>query len=251
MAKQKVSLQQSDKKYGGFYRLVPPPQSFLEKIKQLAERTILFPYHAYQTVVGRLLSYFVINPLFRKEEKDDSLILQHPTFPDPLFAKEDELSVINVYPKKHIIIRTILNWHRFFVNHMTTAQIANSIWSRIWAGLVNFLPSGKDSIDGYLDKLVDKVSERIEGKRGAPFSPQQIHFRGIEHLSAEQQESLYQKLEARLHYDFRPNRQHIYFYTLQTTDNAVLDSVEVRNPEAVNEDISERHFIIRLLCSDN
>jgi hypothetical protein len=247
MPKQKLSIQQSDKKYGGYYRLVTPPQTFFEQLQQFTWRAIRFPYSVYQTVVGRLLSYFVINPLFRKEEKDHSLILQHPKHPDPLFSQLDEMSVINVFPKKNILIRAVLNWHNFFINHMTTAKIANSLLSRI----ARLLPSGKDYVYQYLDKLVDKVEAKIQGKKGTPFQPSQIHFRGIEHLSAEQQEALYQKLAARLNYDFSDNRKHIYFYTLQTTDNAILDSVEVRNPNEAFQDITNRRFIVASMPRSN
>ena len=99
MAKQKVSLRKNLDSDGGFYRLVTPPQTFFHKIKELLSRIVLAPYHIYQTIVGRLLSYLVINPLFRKEEKDESLILQHPKHPDPLFTQDDELYILNIYPK--------------------------------------------------------------------------------------------------------------------------------------------------------
>ncbi|RUR04943.1 hypothetical protein [Legionella sp. km772] len=247
MPPQKLSLHKTAQKDGGFYRLVSPPKTFLQQIRQFAERLILFPYHVYQTVIGRLLSYLVINPLFRAEEKDESLSLQHPKHPDPLFSKEDEITVINIYPKKHILQRAILNWHSFLVNNLTSLKIVNSLLGPI----LRVLPSGKHSIDKYLDKLIEKIAAKVEGKKGQTFAPNQIHFRGLENLSEEQKELFYQKLEKRLHHDFRQNRQQIYFYTLQTTDNSVLDSVEVRGPDAAKTEISERHFIIAAMPRSN
>lgn len=239
-------MQQSDKKYGGFYRLVPPPQTAFDHIKQFAWRVIRFPYSVYQTIIGRLLSYLVINPLFRAEEKNDSLIVQHPKHPDPLFTKEDEMSVINVYPKKHFLLRVVFNWHNFLVNHMTTAKIANSILKKFY----NLLPSGQGVVDKYIDKIVEKVAKRLDGTKES-FHPNQIHFRGIEKLSAEQQESLYEKLQQRFNYDFRINRKHIYFYTLRTADNAALDSVEVRHPGATEQPMPERRFIVATMPRSN
>lgn len=242
-----TSLQQSDKKYGGYYRLVPPKKTIYEHITNFILHILLLPYSIYKTFVGRLLSYLVINPLFRKEEQEDSLILQHPKHPDPLFSEMDEMSVINIVPKQHIIVRIILNWHNFLVNHAPTIKIANFFFR--WIAKV--FPNGNEYLDRYLDKLVDKVEAQIKGEKDKPFRPNQIHFRGIEHLDAKQQETLYEKLEARLGYDFRQNRKDIYFYSLTTPDNALLDSVEVRAPEAANEDISNRRFIITAMPRSN
>jgi effector protein SdbA len=240
MAKQKLSLPKSENKYGGYYRLIPAEQTFSEQLKQVALWLISTPYIIYQTIVGRVLSFFVINPLFRKEEKDESIILQHPIHPDPLFSHEDEMSVINVIPKKHILIRALLNWNNFFINHMAAPQISSTLLN----GILHLLPSGTRYINEYLDRLVEKVSEQILGENKVLFKPSQIHFRGIEQLSAEQQETLYEKLTQRFQYDFRQNRNSIYFYSLQTIDNAVLDSVEVRPRNTAYQEMSNRRFII-------
>ena len=143
--------------------------------------------------------------------------------------------------------RIVLNWHNFFVNNVTPLQIVNSLGKL----LLSLLPSGQQSIDGYLDKLVDKIAKKVEGKKGPAFAPQQIHFRGLAQLNPEQQESFYKKLDARFGYDFRQNKQQVYLYSLQTTDNAVLDSVEVRNPEASKQAFSERHFIVTCMPRSN
>ncbi len=247
MSKHRISLQQLPRKDGGFYHLKPPPKTFFEKIKEITGRIIFFPYHVYQTLIGRLLSYLVINPLFRKEEQDEALILQNSKFPDPLFCQEDELFIINVYPKKHIITRTLLNWHNFLVNYFTPVEIINSFLKKI----INLLPNSKQSINDYLDSLVEQVANQIESKNPPQFKANQIHFRGLERLDEDQLALFYQKLELRLHYDFRQNQQKIYFFTLQTTDNATLDSVEIRNTEAINQNISERHFIIAPMPRSN
>jgi effector protein SdbA len=238
---------QSDKKYGGFYRLIPPSLTLWGQLKQFAWNIVRLPYSIYQTIVGRLLSYLVINPLFRQEEKDDALILQHPKHPDPLFTKEDEMSVINVYPKKHFLIRIVINWHNFLINHLTAAKIANSLLGKLF----NLLPKGEHYIDKYLDHIVDKVAKRINGTKGAKIPPSQIHFRGIEKLSPDQQEAFYDKLQQRFKFDFHENRKRIYFYSLQTADNAILDSVEVRNPGATEQDIKDRHFIVTSMPRSN
>jgi hypothetical protein len=260
MEKPTWTLEQSDKKYGGFYRLIPPKKTFFQRVKQLALGLILLPYSIFQTIIGRLLSYLVINPLFRKQEKNETLILQHPKHPDPLFSEMDEMSVINVYPTKNLFLRVLLNWHTFFVNHVITLQAASSIFGWLSQHLpgehgylhkISDFLSGQAYVTQFIDTIVDQVSAQIQGKKDKPLQPNQIHFRGIERLSAEQQETLYQKLEARHHYNFRHNRNNIYFYSLQTADNAVLDSVEVRSPNTSAQNISERRFIIAAMPRSN
>lgn len=246
MAKKDSALQKSEFKDSGFYRLIPPTQSLFEQARDTFHHIILLPYYLYQIIIGRLLSYLVINPLFRKET-NEAIIQQHPKHPDPLFTSEHELSIINIYPKKHVLIRMLFNWHNFFVNHTTTAKIINSIFSRI----LNTFPSGRQTIDTYLDKLVDKVAARIDGSKGPPLTASQIHFRGMEYLTKDQQETLYKKLEQRFEHDFRTNKSQIYCYSLQTTDNAILDSIEIRTPEDAHKEMADRHFIIAPMPRSN
>jgi hypothetical protein len=246
MEKKPFAIQQSNKKYGGYYRLIAPPQTESEKIKAFLLKLIRFPYGVYQTIIGRLLSYMVINPLFRKDESNESLILQHKKYPDPLFIDTDEKWIITVYPKAHILARIILNWHNFIINHVTTAKVVHSLLSKV----LSWLPNGSRHIERYLDKVIDKIEEKIQEKQGKKFKLEQIHFRGIQYLNAQQQENFYRKLEQRFGYDFFKNREHLYFYTLQTTDNAKLDSLEIR-PSKVEEDMTKRRFIIAHMPRSN
>lgn len=247
MAKKKFAIQQSNKIDGGYYRLVLPPQSFSERLKDFAFSVARFPYSVYQTIIGRLLSYLVINPLFRKDEKNESLVVQHAKHPDPLFTEADEMSIVNVYPKKSMFIRILLNWHNFIVNHVIVARVADSLLSQI----LSWIPTGKNYLDKYLDQVIDKIEGKIQGKKGKIFKPEQIHIRGTEYLSLKEQEAFYKKLEQRTGYNFRNNKKHIYFYTLQTTDNAMLDSVEIRPHGAAEEDIANRRFIIASMPRTN
>ncbi|WP_131782153.1 alpha/beta hydrolase fold domain-containing protein [Legionella gresilensis] len=248
MANLNVNLKKSESKYGGFYRLENPKKKPLEKVGQFLIHLIKLPYTLFQILVGRLLSYLVINPLFRKEEKDDALIVQNPKYPDPLFMSSEEMDVINILPKKHILVRELLNWRNFLVNHTITVKVLDVLLS--WVTHLFPKPRAEKYIDSYLDKVVSKVEAKIKGDN-PKFKPDQIHFRGLEQLNEVQQERFYQKLQQRLGYDFRQNRSHLYFYKLQTPDNAILDSVEVRNPKSANHDIAKRRFIITAMPRSN
>lgn len=242
MKDHKVNLAKTE----GFYRLTPPKNSLSRKIGQFIFDLIKLPFHLYQAVVGRLISYLVINPLFRKDENNESQVIQHPKHPDPLFASQDEMYIINVVLKKNILMRVLLNWHNFLINHTTTLRVAFSLLKQI----VRLFPVIQTAIDEHLDSVVDCVEAHVKTTKSR-FKPNQIHFRGLEKLDNEQKEALYNKLYNRIGYDFRPNREHVYFYSLQTVDNAVLDSVEIRGELVAKQDISERRFIISCMPRSN
>jgi hypothetical protein len=98
MLHHRFRLEKSTNPDSGYYRLLPAPKTFREHIVQFFGRIIRFPYNIYQTIIGRLLSYLIINPLFRKDEKNESLIMNQAKHPDPLFNSSDEMSVINITP---------------------------------------------------------------------------------------------------------------------------------------------------------
>lgn len=249
MTKKKLVIVQSDSQYGGYYRLIPPKLTLLERIKSFALKAVLLPYQIYQTVVGRLLSYFVINPLFRKDEQDYLEIVQNRKYKDNSFLDSDEMLIINVYPKNNVLIRLILSWHNFLTNHVPGIGLLNSLFS----ALLKLLPSGSQTIERYLDTVVDTVAEQItnKGSNGNSFSPDQIHFRGLEKLTDKQQEYFFTKLKEHTSHDFATNRKKLYFYTLQTTDNALLDSVEVRPEGASEQDMSTRRFMVSCMPRSN
>lgn len=247
MAKPKVLLEKNKGRDGGSYRLILPPLTLSGKIKELIKQIVLTPYTIYQTIVGRLLSYLVINPLFRKEEKDESRILQNPKHPDPLFNQDDELFIVNIYPKRSLLASIVLNWHNYFVNSITLVEVVHSMRQR----LLGLFASDKASADHNLDLLVERVAAKIKTNKKLSSKQKQISFRGLAALDSKMLACFYDKLEERIGYNFRPNKEKIYHFSLQTTDNAVLDSVEIRNPKLAAQDISERHFIIACMPRSN
>lgn len=242
MKEHKVNLLKTE----GFYRLTRPKNSLLRKIGQFIIDLIKLPFHLYQAVVGRLISYLVINPVFRKDENNESQVIQHPKYPDPLFASQDEMYIINVVPKKNILMRFLFNWHNFLINRTTTFKVTFSLLNQ----LMRLFPVIKTTIDQHLDSVVERIDKLVKAG-DSRFKPNQVHFRGLEKLDSAQQELFYTKLYNQIGYDFRQNKEHVYFYSLQTVDNAVLDSVEIRGETAAKQDISERRFIISCMPRSN
>lgn len=243
----KVTLIANDNQRSDYYRLKAPAHSLLKSIGQFFLQALLTPYYIYQIVVGRLLSYLAINPVFRKAEKEESLIVQNTKHADPLFNFADELCVIDVMPNRNPIMKILSNWYNFLTNKYELFKFL----SRCIKKLASVFLTNEQYIDQYIDQLVAQVESHLQGKNEQKFLPYQIHFRGLDKLNAEQQATLYRKLHEKTGYDFAQNKNRVRFFKLQTTDNAVLDSVEISQKSHANEDIKNRRFIISCMPRSN
>jgi hypothetical protein len=88
-------LTRSDNGQGNYFRLVAK-LTWPQRVTRFCIDVIKAPVNVYQAVMGRLLTHVFINPLLRKEEEQETLLLQNNRHPDPLFATQDEMIIINV-----------------------------------------------------------------------------------------------------------------------------------------------------------
>jgi hypothetical protein len=239
-------LTRSDNGQGNYFRLVAK-LTWPQRVTRFCIDVIKAPVNVYQAVMGRLLTHVFINPLLRKEEEQETLLLQNNRHPDPLFATQDEMIIINVLSKNNLLFRTLLNWHKFFANQPLVGGAIQLV-----SKLISFFPKITNNIESYIDRVVDDVENQIIGDdQGKSLQASQILFRGLEKLNAQQREIFYAKLAERFGYDFQQNKKYADFYTLQTEDNAVLDSVEVHGKTALNKSMAERRFIISCMPRSN
>ncbi|MCL9683874.1 alpha/beta hydrolase [Legionella maioricensis] len=246
MPHQDTILTRSENGQGNYFRLIAK-LTWGQRLARFCLNVIKTPVNIYQWTMGRLFTHVIINPLLRKEERQETLLLQNHRHPDPLFASQDEMVVINVSSKKNILLRTFLNWHKFFES--------KTIWGGVvslFSQLISLFPKITSNVEHYIDRIVDDVENQIIGdKQDAPLQASQILFRGLENLKPQQREIFYAKLTERFGYDFRQNKKYIDFYTLQTEDNALLDSVEVHAKSALEKSMAERRFIISCMPRSN
>ncbi len=246
MPHQDTILTRSDNGQGNYFSLVAQLTRG-QRIARFCLNIIKTPVNLYQWSMGRLLTHMIINPLLRKEEQQETLLLQNPRHPDPLFASQDEMIIINALSKRHFLIRTFLNWHKFLENKTIVGGVVFLI-----SQLINLFPKLTDRVEPYIDRIVNDVEKQLIGDTPEKsLQASQVLFRGLEKLNPQQREMFYAKLTECLGYDFRQNKKYVDFYTLQTEDNAVLDSVEVHGETVLEQSMAERRFIISCMPRSN
>lgn len=108
-----------------------------------------------------------------------------------------------------------------------------------------------------VDKAINLISQLIDGTSnvehclGRQFNWEQIHFKGLQHLDDQLVNYFYTRLINRYGDEVLAQRRiNLDFFSLQTSDNAVLDSVAVTTQLENDKPITERRFIIMCLARD-
>ena len=114
--------------------------------------------------------------------------------------------------------------------------------------------SHKDDVN----KLLAEIDNLLTGKstkkycEGRTFDWSHIHLKGIEFLDAKMRVYLYEQLDKKYgpesYTDSHSTR--IEFFTLKTSDQAEIDSIEVMGPDEKLKPIAERKFVITCLARD-
>lgn len=241
----KIEMTRSENGNGEFYYLVSPKKSVLDHIWGTLKYVLKLPIRFFQLALGRLLSYLIINPLFRKQEKSETILVQNKKYPDPMLSEATDIVVLNVIPEISIAKRIFFNWW-YHIMHF-------ALRTPILSWLHKDTPTVNDySVDSHLDAIVSKVKQLISSKEGNTLSCEKIHFKGLEFLSAEQRQAFFKKLQLETGHDFTTHKQYYNFFTLQTMSGAKLDSVEVHGDGVTaSQSIESRKFIINCLPRSN
>lgn len=116
------------------------------------------------------------------------------------------------------------------------------------------LSSPKDK--AHIDSLIKEIGLLHNGNsnvikcKGKIFNWDEIHLKGLEFLSAELKNYLYDQLKTQFGWCVQQNNERrINFYSLQTHDNAVLDSVAFSSESEEKKPMSERKFLITCLAN--
>ncbi|KTD82211.1 alpha/beta hydrolase family protein [Legionella waltersii] len=118
------------------------------------------------------------------------------------------------------------------------------------------LSNTKPSNQRYIDSIINEIGLLLEGRstqekcRNKQFSIEDIHIKGIErlddHLANYFKEQMHQKY-GKAFFE-RPRKVQLNFYTLETADHAVLESVEIPNTDEELKPMSERKFVISCMA---
>ncbi|KTD48359.1 hypothetical protein [Legionella quateirensis] len=104
----------------------------------------------------------------------------------------------------------------------------------------------------YVDSIIEEIGCLIQGKStydkctNKHFAIEDIHIKGMERLDDHLAQYFKEQVRHKYHHDFfeRPRKINMDFFTLETPDNAVLESVEVSDIEEQLKPMAERKFVI-------
>lgn len=249
MAEKRAIRMRFDHNLGEYYHLLPDKKSYWATAAYALFFPITKPIGIVRFLLGRLVSYAILNPLFRKHEKENIAVVQNNNHPDPNISEANDVVIVSVLPEAGFFRRHVGNWINKFKN-----SIRNS----------PFVPLGPDDApaplrdEARIHQLMGQVDTLMNGRTlpgqvnvSKIFQPEQIHFKGLHHLPPQLRELFLENLRKTHGYDFRVNAIRYNFFTLKTRSGAELDSVEVRGNMVALQPIENRKFIISCLPRSN
>ena len=109
----------------------------------------------------------------------------------------------------------------------------------------------------HIDKLIEEIRHLIKGTSTAPkcenktFNWNEIHFKGLEFLDEQLRTYFFAELSKKqppIKVD--PHQSNLDFFSIETADDAVLDSIALSAANEKSKPMSERKFIIACLARD-
>ncbi|OGV27304.1 MAG: hypothetical protein A3F18_06765 [Legionellales bacterium RIFCSPHIGHO2_12_FULL_37_14] len=214
-----------------------------KKVFSAFKRLMLAPFRPLQLLVGRVLSYLLLNPLIRENERAETLYTQNSKNPDPLYETDDEIAVLNVIRPRNFFIRLLFNWFKYIKYRLAKFTSLKSIFDRVTTAYEKPQKEILDEIEQSISRLISATPK--------PFTLSQIHIKGLEKLSPEDRTNFLTRLHNKFNYDFTQNANSCRFFTLRTPYGATLESVEIRPPDFTSENIKTRKFIVSCMPRSN
>lgn len=225
-----------------FYRL-----NYLSEnpIRKILVNCLKLPFRAFQYLIGRPLTHLILNPLFRKMEKNKTVLKQNIKYPDPMLNAHQDIVILNVIPETSFIRRILTNWlyqiKEFFILSPLISLLLSKIYKK--SNLIN---------SDHLDSIIQQVDKLMTPPAGEDkWKPEQIHFKGLEHLPTATRTEFFNTLTKRYKYNFEQNNQQYNFFTLKTNIGGQLDSLEIKGPSVIKQPIENRTFIVHCLPRSN
>jgi pimeloyl-ACP methyl ester carboxylesterase len=108
----------------------------------------------------------------------------------------------------------------------------------------------------HVDSIIDEIGRLMTGKsedkkcKGKHFNIEELHIKGMERLQAPLLDYFKQQVQQKYGVDFfeRPRTLGLNFFTLETADDALLESLELSSAEERMKPIAERKFVISCMA---
>lgn len=213
--------------------------SIKDKIFSLLKAPVLLPQWVVSFFLSRAMTNVILSPGYAAPQKQIHLI--HLT---------DEPSdkgqvIINLLPKdSHKIV------HDYLLKLSTVLHLSFLIPKRKQLALNN--PLDKAHIDHLIAeiKALHEGSSTVKQCVGVQFNLDELHLKGSEYLDEALRTYLYQQLKTQCGWN-EEQRTHscLSFYSLETYDNAVLDSLAFSSVKEEKKPMAQRKFIINCLAN--
>jgi effector protein SdbA len=110
----------------------------------------------------------------------------------------------------------------------------------------------------HVDKIIEEIQALLEGNstadkcNGVQFTLDELHIKGSEGLDRKLYAYFYEQIYKKYGKQLvdQPKKTKLEFFTLETPDGAVLDSVEVAGDKEHLKPISERKFVVSCMARD-
>ncbi len=207
--------------------------------------------------LGRLLAIVIFNPLATiNPEQDDRQFQQSSSNPDPLHRKD--FAVINVTEKPSFITRIIRNYMRRLGSTLNPPRFIQNFMARY---ILRINQVDANGCDEALRKFMRHYSgESLIDSRVNPIDADSIFIKGTEFINPRLREHFFnainrfvnnQDIERDGSFDIRNNQQKLNFFTLESRDGAILDSVEIVGDGEADRPYKERTFVICCMPRSN
>lgn len=206
----------------------------------------------FATCLGRLLAFVIFNPgKATNHDKDSVHHVNHKKYPDP--EHKEDFHVINAVSRPGFILKILQNYSRKIQGSMLELPT----WlTQLLKKILRFNIITPEDCDELVQRIIAAVEEGEAGV--SDFNVKNIIIKGLEFVDDDLREKTLDEINTVLRkyskdksFDIRTNTTGINFYSLETPDYAVLDSVELRAKDETIKPMSERTFVIFCMPRSN
>lgn len=223
-----------------YYTLTNPPRTLKSTLLDFLKIPFSLPSWILSFLLSRNITHVTLNPDNVKTQKPVHFI--HTTD-----EKTDKGNVIiNLLPKENY--KSLKD----YLLKLSNTFFGSSLIIKRHLNYDN--PEDK----AHVDKMIEEIYALLEGRStaekctGIQFKIEELHFKGLEGLDRK----LHAYFHERLYEKYRksqvdkPKPMKLNFFSLETPDGAVLDSVSVSGPKELLKPISQRKFVVACMARD-
>jgi effector protein SdbA len=226
-----------------YYILEKAPSSIWSIPLSILQIPFSLPKWIVSFFLSRNFTHIALNPTQIKTQKPIHLVF--------VSNEKDEKGTVIINTLPHESHKTINDYLLKFSSSIINLPYISTILKRT-------LSYDNPEDKAYIDKVLEEIDLLLEGKSqrdkcaGKIFSMDDLHFKGLESLDSRLHTYFYDQLYKKYGKEVvdKPRPIQLEFYSLQTPDKAVLDSVEVTTEDERRKPYSERKFVVSCMARD-